>query len=731
MKTTAAALLLALLLGPAPAKGDRIEELFIRIDAHVAKLGRPASPADLAKLLGGDLEKIRGFLAALDVEAYDGVLKGAEGVLATRAGNSFDRALLAAELLKPARVRFAVGAVPAAKLGPRKERAKTALPAGAVGKTDFAKGRERRAAVWARVDETVATLSGLLQAKGVKLGDAASIPVLEACWVEVERDGAWTALEPPPAVARERFDVLPAKYLHRVEIFAKLERSVKGAAAVEEILKVEYPTKDLAGRPLTFQIVPAPGDRGPLQALAGRDGLKAAPLEGMRAAKRFVPSVRLGKGGQYGKAFDLDGKLYTIDAAKGFALAGGDVAGDRVGALLRRAPETGAPTALWWGLRRHAPGREPESWEREVVDLTGFGAPRTALAKLDARQADRLRLAFLGSHEVRVHLGGIDAAEGILRLRRSLEPWQRFLKAMREQKKGKTTLEKALREFEREKPAFNTFEVIRGSFLRELERRAGARSSLPGAGLVVVHSEFDAVGDKLRLRESFDIVDLPAAVEGPDAARFRLALGVLDTELELESCNCRPRMSNTASLIRSAKPELRCLTRPEEADALPYKPTARARVKADLAAGRAVVAPAAEIDGEAVWWRIDPRTGSALGIGQTGYGQTATEYWLTVHEQLKETYAIGEVLYCYLTAIWSNPVSWDASAGIVAPPALLKEIVKCIPICDGLGKIFDFPDVDDPLTPFIGESIEAEFTLDANDVCEKTEGFVDNLLAPD
>ena len=714
---------LAILLQAGGKPVDRVDAFFDRIDAHVAKLGRPAGVAELAKALGGDLDRVRGFLATLDLEPYAGVLKGAEGTLATRAGNSFDRALLAAELLKPSKVRFAVG--PGKAELRRAERPKTTLPAGAVSKRDAKKDRERREALWKRVDDGVAALEALLKDKAIELGGAEKAIEGDVCRLEIERDGIWSLVEGGPIEARERSERLPDAYLHTVEVFARLERNAKS----EEILKVQYPTKELYGRPLTFQVVPAPGEGGLSRAYADRAGLKAAPLAGLRGVKRWVPCVRLGTGGQYGKAFDLDGKVWSIDASKNFAMADGDVVGNRVAGMLRRGGgEVAAPTALWWGLRRRAPGREAETWEREVVDLTGFGKPRVALPKLDAAQSDRFRLALLGTHEIRAHLGGIDAAEGILRVRRSLEPWRRFLKAMRDQKRGRVAFDRAIREFEREKGAWIAFEVLRGSFLRDLEARSGATSFLPTAGLAVLHSEFMTVGDRLKLRESIDLVDLPASGA---TARFRLALGVLDTELELETCTCRPKMLNTASLVRSAGAKLLLLTKPEEADALAFKETAKARVKADLAAGKLVAAPAAEIDGEAVWWRIDPKSGSALGIGETGYGQTATEYWLTVHEQLKETYAIGEVLYCYLTSIWNNPVTWDAEVGIVAPPALLKEIIKCIPVCDALGKVFDFPEDTDPLAPFIGESIEGEMTLDANDACEKGEEFADRMLSSD
>lgn len=691
---------LALLLCLPPQDVDRIDAFFARLDGHVAKLGRPSLP-ELAKAMGGDLSKVEAFLATLDVEPYAGVMKGAEGTLATRGGNSFDRALLAAALL-PGKVRFAVGA------------GATTLKRAARGP----RTTKNRDEIWARVNAEVDTLRGLLKARGVELGSETPASD-EICWLEVERDGQWRPVG-GAGEAKERFDVLPERYLHRIELSVRLERSMKGEVETREILKVGYAVKDLAGKPLSFQIVPAPGETGMSKALVAKDAVKASPLEGLRTVKRFVPSVVAGREGQYGQAFDLDGKIYTIDPAKDFALAGVDALGDRVGGLLSRGGGPGAPTALWYTVKRFAPGQPERSWEREVVDLTGFGQPRKALAKLDARQADRLRLAFLGRHDIHLHVGGLDMAEGLLRVRRAMEPWRGFFKAMREQRRGKLPLDQALAGFEPGEQTVTAFEVLRGTFQRDL----GAKAWLPAAGIVILHAEIAPAGDKVKLRESFDIVDLPVAGED------RFKLGVLDTELELETCDCRPPMVNTASLIRKARPELRCLTKAEEVEALPYKPTAKARVKAEVEAGHVVIAPAVEIDGEAVWWRIDPRTGAALGIGETGYGQTATEYWLTVHDRIKETYGIGKVLYCYLMAIWNNPLGWDESAGVVASPKLLGDLLKCIPICKGLKKIVKFPEDEDPLAPFIGQSLEGEMKVDANDACKAGEDFLDKVLLP-
>jgi hypothetical protein len=99
-----------------------------------------------------------------------------------------------------------------------------------------------------------------------------------------------------------------------------------------------------------------------------------------------------------------------------------------------------------------------------------------------------------------------------------------------------------------------------------------------------------------------------------------------------------------------------------------------------------------------------------------------------VHDRIKESYGIGKVLYCYLMAIWNNPLGWDESAGVVASPKLMGELLKCIPICKGLKKVVKFPEDTDPLAPFIGRSIEGELKLDAHDACKAGEDFLDKVL---
>jgi hypothetical protein len=68
---------------------------------------------------------------------------------------------------------------------------------------------------------------------------------------------------------------------------------------------------------------------------------------------------------------------------------------------------------------------------------------------------------------------------------------------------------------------------------------------------------------------------------------------------------------------------------PVETDGLELSPAVRARIRAELTAGRIVVVPrrAVEVDGRpaVAWWRVDPLTGRTLGIAENGTGGDSVE----------------------------------------------------------------------------------------------------------
>ena len=151
---------------------------------------------------------------------------------------------------------------------------------------------------------------------------------------------------------------------------------------------------------------------------------------------------------------------------------------------------------------------------------------------------------------------------------------------------------------------------------------------------------------KFLVSSGFDIVVNDVAVgAGSDNDRFhaRLEQGVLDTNAEAAiarmcageraaaECGDVQNTSEIFAMEREDSPSwitARSKNQPEWATTtLPND--VRARIENDLGDGYVVVVPdmlrAAGGQPFVAWWRVDPRTGTTLGIGERGWGQTAVE----------------------------------------------------------------------------------------------------------
>jgi hypothetical protein len=121
------------------------------------------------------------------------------------------------------------------------------------------------------------------------------------------------------------------------------------------------------------------------------------------------------------------------------------------------------------------------------------------------------------------------------------------------------------------------------------------------------------------------------------AAALRIGQGVADTNAESLSLTKTGKVSANAADAFAASPDTAGwrLVAPADASslaALGYAPDDAARIAAELAAGRLVAAPPPPADGGRLdgWWRIDPTTGTTLGIGVSGHGQAMVEYALII-----------------------------------------------------------------------------------------------------
>jgi transglutaminase-like putative cysteine protease len=219
--------------------------------------GDPIS--DLAAALDYDAERIFRFVAdEIRYDPYAGILRGARGTLASRAGNSADQALLLAALLDASLlpVRFAVGEIDTATADTLMASTEAdvesirrhglqalagTLPGGEPAPVELTPEQQRtlddafangdRVASWAReqLERTVGTITSALEEAGVELTDGLTpIPDSERSrhvWVQVAATDDWVDLDPtmPGATpggastaAAETLDALPEDMAHLV-----------------------------------------------------------------------------------------------------------------------------------------------------------------------------------------------------------------------------------------------------------------------------------------------------------------------------------------------------------------------------------------------------------------------------------------------------------------------------------------------------------------------------------
>jgi hypothetical protein len=319
-------------------------------------------------------------------------------------------------------------------------------------------------------------------------------------------------------------------------------------------------------------------------------------------------------------------------------------------------------TAEWIEYEIRSPGREPRKVRREVFDLLGpagraTGAPRT----LDLSEAQRLEraLALLGQTEV-LPLSCLISPEavGLWTATKLLESRQAVLGILRSPSS--------------ESPS-------------SLADRASGISPLPGHlfGLALVRHQLGRLRDggylaspnvltyrtflktdpqgKLLLCHGFDIVANDMAVSPgveEDPFRIRLEQGVLDTNAECLLMKACGRVENTSeAFTRSPGQGGEWLVLRGAADlaGLELPADARARIERELAEGQVIIAPrqAVATEGRPVtaWWRIDPRTGQTLGIGERGWGATAVE---SIVKRARFVLTVVASTICALSVIESN-----------------------------------------------------------------------------
>ena len=365
---------------------------------------------------------------------YQGSLRGARGVLMDRSGNSLDRALLLAELVRTAGtpVRLARATLSADQASKALGAVRIAIPtdlqtrsggptfdqqaaaAGldatairqAIEKTQLTASRLAEDAVRQSTQLTPALLSavgaGDAQAPPAGNGEADALAAIaDHWWVEAQLTGdAWTALDPllPDAAAGTPFAagaaatidplpsgafVLPPDRLHTVEVRVVIEQWKDGKAREATVLSERLRPSELLGQRVMLYHLPIkwPDDKA---MLADKDPV-ARYRKTAAAHKEWMPVLSVGEGARSKASFTTAGDVNenpNVDPAAAVGQATGGLFGGLGGAVggegAGEPAKAGVLTAEWIEYVIRAPGREDTTVRRQVFDLRAADRGATA-----------------------------------------------------------------------------------------------------------------------------------------------------------------------------------------------------------------------------------------------------------------------------------------------------------------------------------------------------------------
>jgi len=672
---------------PAAARA-RLDELLSLVEDLRGTLDRTAFDLD-ALTLALAFEDEDGLAAWMEreiaFEPYAGLLRGPQGTLLARAGNALDQAVLLARMLNDIgyETRIALGRLDpsdADALLRQALRPRAAPPA--IGdraameavvarlatlldrpleqllhdlELSFDPPPVTDVALLAEIGRSGDALEAALRAGGVALGEGATERLRE----EV-RDYAWTearwgpgdpwsaihptGIEPGPGLQADAYldGSVPAELQHRIRIEAWIERKEGDRLVVASVMDAwERPVANTIGVVLDYANAPNGFAVGPV---GGFD------LDAVLAGTNFFSPSFMGQLAPGALFFDLDGRTVAPD-----------LAGDAAAALFQSvASGVERASSLLGGLGSSGPSEDPD----DLIALVGHGLDITLIAPGGAETThrrwvlDRLGADRRAAGEVVVDDGGIDVGRALLRQHRlvvtpgALPQGYLLDVTLAGLLEGRDLYGFVLDQVAQSDPdavldddALGTESPVDHLLLADLFDRPWAAAD-DEAGLRVGFRDGPSVvilGRALQpddtLLHSVDIVANPrrVLVDGAgDApaldASAALRRGVWETIAEREAL--RDEDADRQVAAADAQGPFVLLRPGDDVDADRFGLGAEAvrSLQADLERGQLVLLPVAAPSGGAAWWRVDPATGTTLGITADARGQTMTEYTIQLYD---------------------------------------------------------------------------------------------------
>jgi hypothetical protein len=606
---------------------------------------------------------------------YHGILRGPVGVLMDRQGDSLDRALLLATMLKDEgqTVRLAHGTIPApqaAVLLPDLDarRLMAAAPAPPVRTVDSTSSvasqygldptavaatlrrnvdaaTKRQQVLGATFKDQATRLAALARTAddgGAKANlDRATGALADHWWVETQSGGAWRAwdlLAAQPGSAFVTADravdaaAIPADLYHQIAIRVVMESWQNGLTSEKVALEHTIRTSAVIGTSISLAFVPDDFPQTfPAPGVAAADALRKAAVE----QHEWTPILYVGADHIIQNAITdtggitmPSGQTDVLAVARGATHGLGAAIDDVFGATPAPPPNAASGSylsAVWLEYQIDSPGDGSQTIRREVFDLRG-GAARAAKsiapptldddAKLSRALAlmmttDILPVSCEFSSSFITHL----AARNLLDNRQVLA--DAMAGTIADDYAGARSLGARLKV---------SGESLYGlAFTRLNESPLGLFAYVDRPNLLTRHLFFSASGTALVPTGATDIVAHDIGVDplGPSPFAARMAQGVFDTNAEaLASADAAPATSTTGAFAASKDWMTIASVNDPALARLELSADARQRLRTSLASNHLVIVPRTVSAGGGFhgWWQVDKATGETLGIGDRGWG---------------------------------------------------------------------------------------------------------------
>lgn len=576
--------------------------------------------AEIGAHLRGDPKAVLEYLAQeIAYEPYTGVLRGVAGTYLAKAGNSADRALLLAELLRagpqPVELRFAscefVDSRPMMSQTRATDTSELARMASQVTDPDLASGLRwyREALTRARFEAGQAelqlrtvlepVLKPILDSRGhVRQTENGHI------WLQVHRGESWVDLDPstesgaPPCSPTGTQTTLSAELFHRIALSVVVETLKDGMLSESEALRVERTTAEFAASRILFTFGEPSGLIQPREDTG--NGLAL-----------YTPVLRIDGENFVGSPLALP-RIVTDTGPQNVSGGFADVLGEDFygGAEQRSIPDEEVMSA-WIQVDMRAPDQADVSRRSEIFDRMGM--------------AIRLKGSNSGFELVQLPVvddeyGAVSSYWGIGLVLGELQAKETMLSASI----GMTTVDGLSAILD---GVLRTFPSVR--------RELGGRSAAPTVLLVGVVPTNGNSGQATS-RVVFDAlyVASPIPNDARDATKDAVASPFAEYLLASSVGSTTDELEDVVHVMRSARASSTPFATVDGANAQKLEgmsPTATARIESRVKRGEVLFTPArapATTSGitKTAWWYMDPRSGVVADEHENGRHSGTAEY---------------------------------------------------------------------------------------------------------